>query len=87
MSSKEKKFFPLFVDLTEKRAVVIGAGKIAARRIKTLLPFVGSLWVVAPKAGEEILRLAGENELEYVEKAYDTEDIKEADLVIAATDK
>ena len=87
MSSKEKKFFPLFVDLTEKKAVVIGAGKIATRRIKTLLPFVGSLRVVAPKAGEEILRLAGENELKYVEKAYETEDIKEADLVIAATDK
>ena len=87
MSSKEKKFFPLFVDLTEKKAVVIGAGKIATRRIKTLLPFVKSLKVIAPEAGEEVLCLAGENELEYVQKAYETEDIKEADLVIAATDR
>lgn len=86
MSSKEKKFFPLFVDLTEKKAVVIGAGKIAGRRIKTLLPFVGSMKVVAPKAGEDVLRLVRENELEYVQKAYDIEDIKDADLVIAATD-
>ena len=37
MEHKEKKFFPLFVDLTQKKAVVIGGGKIASRRIQTLV--------------------------------------------------
>lgn len=86
MKSKEKKYFPLFVDLTGKKAVVVGAGKIGARRIKTLLSFVDSLTVVAPRAEEEILSLAQEGRLEYKKKAYEREDIKDADLVIAAAD-
>ena len=48
MEHKEKKFFPLFVDFTQKRAVVIGGGKIAVRRIQTLLTFVGEITVIAP---------------------------------------
>ena len=27
MKSKEKKMFPLFVDLTQKKVLVVGAGK------------------------------------------------------------
>ena len=50
MKNKEKKLFPLFVDLTGKKAVVVGAGKIATRRVKTLLPFLGEIQVIAPKA-------------------------------------
>lgn len=86
MESNEKKFFPLFTDLTEKKAVVVGAGKIGSRRIKTLLSFVGHLTVVAPWAKEEIRKLAEENKLEYKEKMYEREDLQDADLVVAATD-
>ena len=50
MKSKEKKMFPLFVDLTQKKVLVVGAGKIASRRVKTLLPFAGEVAVEAPEA-------------------------------------
>ena len=39
MKNKEKKLFPLFVDLTGKKAVVVGAGKIATRRVKPCFLF------------------------------------------------
>ena len=40
MINQEKTIFsPCFVDLSEKKILVVGAGKIAARRIQTLLPF------------------------------------------------
>ena len=84
--ANEKKFFPLFVDLTEKKAMVIGGGKIGTRRAKALLPFVASLVVGAPAASREILELAGEGKLIYREKAYERRDIYDADLVVAATD-
>lgn len=84
----EIKFFPLFVDLTEKTVVVIGAGKIGTRRAKTLSSFsAGKLVVIAPKAEPEILSLAEENKLKYIEKIYEPEDLSGADLVIAATDR
>ena len=39
--------FPLFVNLSEKHIVVIGAGKIATRRIRSLLGFAGKITVVS----------------------------------------
>ena len=75
MKNKEKKLFPLFVDFTKKKAVVIGAGEIATRRIKTLLPFLGEIQVIAPKASEEILKLAEQGEVVYEQKCYDREDL------------
>lgn len=40
MKADEKKYFPMFVDLTQKKVTVIGAGNIAKRRIELcfLLP-------------------------------------------------
>lgn len=84
MENKEKKLFPLFVDLTEKKVVVIGAGKIGTRRIKTLLSFAGRLIVVAPRAEREIITLAQQKKLEYREREFRKEDVCDADLVIAA---
>lgn len=86
MKSKEKKMFPLFVDLTEKKVLVAGAGKIAARRVKTLLPFAGEILVEAPEAEKEILDLAEKGEILYRKKSYAREDLYDADMVIAATD-
>nr|WP_297934048.1 bifunctional precorrin-2 dehydrogenase/sirohydrochlorin ferrochelatase [uncultured Blautia sp.] len=86
MKNREKKLFPLFTDLTEKKAVVFGAGTIATRRVKTLLSFVGEIRVIAPKASNEILDLWEKGELVYQKKIYEREDLYDADLVLAATD-
>lgn len=53
MKSREKKFFPLFTDLTEKKIVVCGAGEVASRRVETLLGFAGEIVVVAPECSEK----------------------------------
>ena len=45
---KNSAFFPLFVDISEKKIVVIGGGAIATRRVKTLLSFEPQIVVVAP---------------------------------------
>ena len=36
----KKPYFPMFVDLAGKQIKVIGGGKIALRRVKTLLCFL-----------------------------------------------
>ena len=33
------EYFPLFIDLSGKRILVVGAGKIAIRRVRTLCSF------------------------------------------------
>lgn len=55
-------YFPIFISLEGKRAAVIGAGKIGARRAGVLLSFGCSVTVIAPEAGEEMRKLLDEDE-------------------------
>ena len=52
MTKRDK--FPVFVDTADKKAVVIGGGKIAQRRIETLLKFDIDITVVSPDITEGI---------------------------------
>ena len=54
---KNKRFFPMFVDLSDKKIVVVGGGNIATRRIKTLLQFTRNITAVAPKTTMELHEL------------------------------
>lgn len=72
----------MFVDLSDKRALVVGAGKIAARRIKILALFCGDITVVAPEICPEI----EETGATLVRRAYLPADLEGMDLALAATD-
>ena len=76
--------FPLFVSLSGKTVTVIGAGKIASRRIKVLLEYGARIRVIAPQICEEIRALSGS--LEIIEREYEGGDISGSFIVIAATD-
>ena len=78
-------WFPLFVDFSEKRAVFVGGGAIALRRIRTLMPFVGSLVVYAPDFSPELERFADCGAIELVRQRYDASVLDEADIVFACT--
>ena len=78
-------WFPMFCDLTGKKILVVGAGKIAARRIRILSQFDCQLTVVAPEVLEPVYRLEEEGSLTIKRKAYERSDLVGADLVLAAT--
>ena len=78
---KNKVYFPLFIDLSEKKILVVGGGKIAARRVHTLIPFCSKIKVVAPEIAGEIL----EKPVECEKREFVMEDLEGADLVLAAT--
>lgn len=82
----KKPYFPMFVDISEYQITVIGAGRIAERRIETLLLFSENIRAAAPEATEKIKAYAREGRvcLEYTK--YRPELIRDADLVLAATD-
>ena len=85
MSNTKKPYFPMFVDLTEKKIVVVGAGTIAKRRIRSLLNFTNRLMVIAPEVNQELKDLEASGQITILRKKYSREDIYDADLVIAAT--
>ena len=84
---REELYFPLFVDLTKKSIIVIGAGKIAARRVKSLLPFVGDMKVIAPEVSSEITEMAAASEgaLVIEQRPFESSDLAGADMVLAVT--
>lgn len=49
----ENNFFPLFIDLKNKSALVIGAGKIAFRKVETLLKYGAKVTVITKEIKEE----------------------------------
>lgn len=78
--------FPLFVDLSEKKILVVGAGRIASRRMEALLPFAGQITVIAPEASPEVHRLARAGKVRYLPRPYIEGEIPgDTCLVLAAT--
>ena len=75
-------WFPMFVDLTGKRVLVVGAGKIAARRVGTLTRFCEHVTVVAPSIHPDIEQMG----VTLCRRCYDPADLDGVDLAVAATD-
>ena len=67
------RYFPLFVDLEQKKIVVVGAGRIAERRIQTLLSFEAQITVIAPEASVKIRKLAKEGRLHWQQERWSPE--------------
>ena len=79
-AAKKAPKFPLFVDLTGKKVVLVGGGTIAARRIATLRLFGCEIEVIAPE-----LKCSAEG-LHWKQREYAPGDLEGAYLAIAATD-
>lgn len=79
-------YFPLFVDLSKKKIVVVGGGKVAERRVKTLLDFAENIQVIAPEVTEELKKLAEGRHIRWVKDVYREGMLTDAELVLAATD-
>ena len=83
----KKKYFPMYVDISKKKIVVIGGGTIASRRINTLLSFAECITLVAPEVTESIKQLSGKEKLVWIQGEYCIEHIKDADIVLALTNQ
>lgn len=80
-----QKYFPMFVSLKDKQVQVVGAGKIAARRIKTLLRFGCQVQVIAPELGEQCRELLEQGKITWENRCWHAGDCT-AEIVLAATD-
>lgn len=79
------RFLPIFMRLTDRPCLVVGGGKIAARKVKLLLRSGARITLVAPELCGELETLVSEKKVEYFGRAYQQSDMDEKILVIAAT--
>jgi len=56
--SKATDYYPIFFNLRSKTGVVVGGGKVAFRKVKTLLDCGVDLTVISPKPCPEIVKLS-----------------------------
>ena len=78
--------YPLFLHLEAARCLVVGAGKVAHRKLAGLLDAGAQrITVIAPSATEDIRPLLGSSSVVYKARAFATKDIEGCLLVFAAT--
>ena len=78
--------YPVNLLVAGRRCVVVGAGRIAARKIESLLAASADVTVVAPRIGDEVRAWADEGRIALVERAFEAADVDGAWLVVTATD-
>lgn len=79
------RYYPIFLDLKNKKSVVIGGGSVAERKAVTLLSCKADVSVISPDITPRLRELAKKKRLRYIKKRYEDKDIKDAFLVVAAT--
>src|SRR5262245_10670500 len=80
------RHLPIFLDLDAAPALVVGGGRVAARRIALLHSAGASVTVVAPAARPEIEELSARGRLHWLRRAFAPGDVSGMRVVFAATD-
>ena len=78
-------YFPIFLKLDEKRCLVVGGGKVAARKILHLCKAGANTIVVAPEVCDEVTALIAERNVSHIKREFESGDMHDVALVIAAT--
>lgn len=79
-------YYPVFLDLRGRRALVVGGGEVALGKAAGLLRANAEVTVVALHPGEGIRRLAESGALRLETRPYAASDMERVDVAIAATD-
>jgi precorrin-2 dehydrogenase/sirohydrochlorin ferrochelatase len=79
--------FPVFLKLTARPCLVVGAGNLAESKIQSLRSAEAAVTVIAPWASPAIEELAASGEITWHQRAYEAGDVAEGTfLVVTATD-
>ena len=79
------KYFPLFVDINHRQCLVIGGGSVANRKVKSLLKSGANVTLVSPDVTDQIQHLGDTGEIKILPREYQSSDLSNPFLVIAAT--
>jgi len=79
-------YFPMFMDMTNLKVLVVGGGAIATEKLEKLLDFTTEITVIALRVDDEAQAIIDEHALALHQRAYEVGDIKGFDIVIVATD-
>lgn len=78
-------YYPIFLDLTGRRCIVIGGGPVAERKIEGLFAAGAEITVVSPEISEGLRRLLAQRSIKHLPRKYETGDLAGYRLAFVAT--
>ena len=80
------RYYPVSLDIQNRKCLVVGGGPVGTRKVMTLLECGAVVTVVSSDVAEELLELAEKKTIELKRRPYESSDIDGMFLVIGATD-
>jgi len=77
--------YPIYLELAERAAVVIGAGSVAARKVKSLCDAGAKVTVIAKAAKDDFLQYCKDLDYQLITESYSKDHLKGAVIAIAST--
>ncbi len=78
-------YYPAFINLCGKNCVVVGGGRIAERKVLSLIRSGAKVKVISPVITDTLEKYKNKKQIEHIKRNYKKGDLKDAFLVIAAT--
>ena len=81
------KYYPVLLNLHNKDVIIVGGGKVAARKLKTLINTGARIKIISPEFCEKIDRISKQHpqKITLIRRKYKYGDLKDCVLVIAAS--
>jgi siroheme synthase-like protein len=78
-------YYPIYLNLQGRRCLVAGGGRVALRKVRTLLEHGAEVKVVSPRLCADLRRLALEGRIKVLNRTYLAGDMKGVSIAIVAT--
>ncbi len=80
------RYYPVHLDIQNRKVLVVGGGSVGTRKVKTLLDCGARVTVVSPEVSQQLRELAASGNIILAERSYQSEDLNAVFLIIGATD-
>ena len=87
LSSKSSNLFSIELNLEGRNVLVVGGGRIALRKVKTLIPTGAHITVVAPQFDPEFSLVSNLSSLVFINRPYEPLDLRCVFMVFICTDQ
>ena len=79
-------YYPAFIDVEDKKVLVVGGGQVARRKIETFLDFGAKVNVISIRLCPELERLSKKREINFLGSEFHESHLDGISIVVAATD-
>ena len=79
-------YYPILLNIQDKKCLVVGGGEVALRKVQMLVEHGANVEIVSPTFCPELNQLVKDGTIQAIHRDYETEDLNDAFLAVAATD-